>query len=183
VNRRKLITLLGGAAAWPLAARAQQQSIPMAGFLHQSAPDELYSALIGAFARGLKKTGFMESRNVVIEYHWAENRYDRLPAMAADLVGRQPAVIVAAYLPAALAAKAATATIPIVFISGTDPVKSGLVASFNRPSGNITGVSLFTNFLVQKRLELLREVVPSASVIGVLMNLKNANAGAQMRDV
>ena len=160
MRRREFIAALGGAAAWPLAARAQQR-MPIIGFLHQGVAST-YPDLIAAFKRGLNDSGYFEGRNVVIDYRWAENHYDRLPSMAAELVQRDIAVLVAAYLPAALAAKGATTAIPIVFVSGTDPVESGLVASFNRPGANITGMSVFTNLLIAKRLELLREVVPGA---------------------
>jgi putative tryptophan/tyrosine transport system substrate-binding protein len=182
VKRREFIMLLGGAAAaWPLGARAQQPAIPVVGFVSSRSPNESASA-VAAFRQGLTEAGYVEGQNVDLAFRWAEGQYDRLPALAADLARRQVAVIFATGgNPPAFAAKAATATIPIVFITGSDPVEVGLVASLNRPGSNVTGVSLFTSLLVAKRLELLREMVPTASTIAFLVNPNNSNAQPDTR--
>jgi putative ABC transport system substrate-binding protein len=179
MRRREFITLLGGAAAWPFAARAQQRAIPVIGFLNSASAVE-WSPFVAAFRQGLSENGYVEGQNIAIEFRWAEGHYDWLPMLAADLVRAGVAVIVATGgITSALAAKRTTTTIPIVFSSGGDPVKEGLVASINRPGGNVTGVNVLTTGLAAKRLEILREVVPNASVIGVLINPNNASAEAQ----
>src|SRR6516164_2292648 len=175
------LAALGGAAvAWLLAARAQQPAMPVIGFLNGGARDA-FVPMVTAFRRGLSEQGYEDGRNVAIEYRWAEGQFDRLPAMAADLVGRNATVIAAFAPPAALAAKAATSTIPIVFVTGFDPVKAGLVASLNRPRGNVTGVHLFLIGLEGKRLGLLRELVPQAALIGLLLNPRSPDSAGQLK--
>jgi putative ABC transport system substrate-binding protein len=181
IRRRELIAALGGAAAaWPLAARAQQPVMALVGLLSSTQLDDRQ---IGAIRQGLKHAGYIEGRNVAIKYRSADARFDRLPALAADLVADPVATIVALAPPSALAAKAATTTIPIVFAIGADPVDLGLVSSLNRPGGNVTGVAFLVNTLGAKRLELLREPVPSATVMGFLINPGNPSSESQIRDV
>jgi putative ABC transport system substrate-binding protein len=171
MKRRTFIAGLGSTAAWPMVARAQQQAIPVIGFLSPQSADDDYKSRAVPFLQGLKETGYVEGQNVGIEYRWAESQYDRLPALATDLVRRRVAVIVAAGgIDPALAAKAATMTIPIVFAIGGDPVAAGLVASLNRPGANVTGITNLSGELAPKRLQLLREVIPSAAVFGVLVD-------------
>ena len=183
MKRREFVTLLGGAAAvWPLAARAQQPAMPVIGFLNGTSP-EGYGLFLSAFRQGLSEAGYVENRSVAIEYRWAEGHYDRLPALAADLVRRGVTVIAATSTPANRIAKAATTMIPIVFTTSSDPVELGLVASLSRPGGNVTGVVMLNVELGTKRLELLREVIPRDTIIVVLTNPTNPNFEAQLRDL
>jgi putative ABC transport system substrate-binding protein len=183
MQRRNFITLLGGTlAAWPFAARAQKPAMPVIGFLH-SATLESRGAIYAAFHRGLGEAGFAEGRNVSVEYRWAENIVDRLPALAAELVRRKVDVIFAGGPPPAMAAKSATATIPVVFTSGVDPVKAGLVVSLNKPGGNVTGVNVFLDVLEGKRLGLLRELLPRAADIGVLHFPEGPATITQLNDI
>jgi len=169
MRRRGFLTLLGGAAAWPLMARAQQSAVPVVGFLNSASADG-YASMAAAFGQGLREAGYLDGTNVIIEHRWAEDQYDRLPLLAADLVSRRVTLIFA-NSPAIPHAKAATSTIPIVFMAGDDPVRLGYVASFNRPGGNLTGVTILSGELAAKRLRLLRDLIPQAKLIAVLVNL------------
>ena len=181
MKRREFITLVGSAAAWPLAAHAQQPTMPVIGLLNATRLDDRE---VSAVRRGLNDSGFVEGRNIAIEYRSAEGQYDQLPALAADLVNRQVAAIIAiGGTPSAPAAKAATATIPIIFSNGGDAVKLGLVSSHNRPGGNVTGVSFLVSALGAKRLELLRDLIPSATMIGFLVNPANPNTAADISEL
>ena len=181
VKRRDFIVFLGGAAAWPLAAWAQQPAMPVIGFLRSTSLADA-TGLITAFRQGLKEAGFVDGQNVAIEFRSAEDHIDRLPALVADLL-RRPVAVIVGNNNSAIVAKAATATIPIVFATGTDPVQEGLVASLNRPGGNVTGVSFLSGLLGAKRLELLRQLVPKATTIGVLVNPNLPDTEPERRDV
>ena len=182
VKRRSFITLLGGAAVWPFAARAQQPSMPVIGFLN-SAVAQAFTSRVAAYRRGLGEAGFFEDKNVAIEYRWANGQYDRLQSMAADFVSRRVAVITAGGPPAAIAAKMATSVIPIVFTTGDDPVRAGLVPNLNRPGGNVTGVHLFLSNLSAKKLGLLRDLLPQATVIAGLFNSVSQSAEIQEKEL
>ena len=182
MRRREFITLIGGAAAgWPLAARAQQSAMPVIGFLRSASLTDV-AYLVTAFRQGLKEAGFVEGQNVAIEYRSAEDHVERLPALVADLIGRQVAVIVGNHN-AALAAKAAATLVPIVFVTGADPLRDGFVASLNRPGGNVTGVSFLANEIGAKRLDLLRQLVPNAGMIAMLVNPGTPDTEAERREV
>ena len=180
MNRREFITLLGGAAvAWPLAARAQQPALPVVGFL-RSTDAQGFAHFVAAFRQGLKEAGFVEGENVAIDYRYADNQIDRLPALVAEFI-RRPVAVIVANTPSALAAKAVTKRVPIVFGTGSDPVRDGLVTSLNRPGGNVTGVVFISGLLGAKRLELLRQLAPKATTIGVLVNPNNPNTEGERR--
>jgi len=182
MRRREFIAGIGGAVAWPLVARAQKPAMPVIGVLHSGSPAPLADQM-AAFKRGLSETGFAENQDVSIEYRWAEGHYDKLPALAADLAGRKLSVLgTAGGIPPALAAKAATMTIPIVFLMGSDPIKAGVIASLNQPEGNITGVSFLENSLASKRVTLLSQIAPGAATIGMLVNPVNPDAEIEARD-
>jgi putative ABC transport system substrate-binding protein len=176
VDRRSFITMFGGAAVWPLVAHAQQAAMPTIGYLHSGSP-AAYSQLVAAFRQGLEETGYVEDRNIAINYRWTEGRYDKLPVLAAELVSDRVALIVAqGGDPSPLAARAATSTTPIVFTSSSDPVRLGLVDSLNRPGGNVTGFWAFTSLLGMKRLQFMRQLLPASTSIAVLVNPRNPNA-------
>ena len=182
MKRREFITLLGGTAAWPLAARAQQPAMPVVGFVNASSSTES-ARFAGPFRQGLADTGYIEGQNVTIEYRWADSHYERLPDMIADLVRRRVAVLAATSTPAALAAKAATTDIPIVFETAGDPITLGLVSSLSRPTGNVTGVTQLSSELVSKRVGLLHDLIPSAKIIASLINQSDPRAESQSREM
>jgi len=181
MRRRAFITLLSGTAVWPLAVGAQQAAMPVIGLLN-GGTSEADAFRVSGFREGLSETGYAEGHNVKFEYRWADGQYERLPTMAAELVNQRVALIAATFLPAALAAKAASATIPIVFVTGADPVKHGLVASLNRPGGNVTGISVLFNVIVKKQIEMLSQTMPPGGLIGFLVNPANSNAGPDTQD-
>jgi putative tryptophan/tyrosine transport system substrate-binding protein len=181
MKRREFITLLGGAVAWPVAARAQQSTMSVIGVLHGASPDGYFAQYVAEFRRGLAEAAYIEGRNVIIEYRWAEGQYDRLPALATDLVRRQVAAIFVTGTAASFAAKAATPTIPIVFSIGGDPVQYGLVTNFSRPGGNVTGISQLGNVLTSKQFELLHEIAPTTA-IALIVNPNNPNAASDISD-
>ena len=181
MNRRAFVTGLGAVFAAPLLAEAQVPTKPLIGFLHQGSQDP--PAITNAFGHGLRDAGITEGRDVTVEHRWADGKYDRLPVLAAELVNHRASVIAAAFLPAALAAKAATQTVPIVFLSGSDPIAAGLVSTLNRPTGNVTGIAFMFTLLGAKQLELLRELMPKATVVGALANPNNPNAEPQVREL
>jgi len=181
VKRRQVILGLGSAAAWPIVARAQRPALPVVGFVNSGSADG-YAPMVAAFRRGMKETGYVEGQNVAVEYRWAEGQYERVSAMAAELVRRQVAVIVA-NTPGTLAVKAATATIPIVFTTARDPVQVGLVGSMSRPGGNVTGATQLHEEVLPKRLELAHQLVPMATVIAVLVNPTYPNTEIELRDL
>jgi putative ABC transport system substrate-binding protein len=181
-TRREFITLLGGAAAWPLTARGQQPAMPVIGLLHSGSPGP-YGRVLAAFRQGLKDAGYVEGQNAAIEYRWAHGQYERLPALVAELINRPVAVLAAASTPAALAAKAATTTVPTVFTTAFNPVELGLVASLSRPGGNITGASQLNVEIGPKRLEVVRELIPTAKIVGLLVNPTNPAARGLSRDL
>jgi putative tryptophan/tyrosine transport system substrate-binding protein len=183
MGRREFVALLGGAATWPLAARAQQPAMPVIGWLNSESPDGAYGRMADAFRQGLSETGFVDGRNVSIEYRWAQSQSDRLAFLAAELVHRQVAAIAAAGTASALAATSVTTTVPIVFSTATDPVAMGLVASLNRPGGNVTGVTNLGTELVQKQLEMLHRMVPSATIMTALINPRFPVSETQSRDL
>ena len=184
MTRREFITLLGSAAiAWPLDARAQQPAMPVIGFLNSASP-EAFAPYVAGFRQGLQEGGYVEGKNIAIDYRWAGGQYSKLPTLAAELVSRKVSVIAATGgIPSARSAKEATASIPIVFITGNDPVNAGLVPNFNQPGGNITGVAFLINTLGAKRLELLREVIPGATTIGMLVNPTNPDVVPETKDM
>ena len=183
MRRRKFFGVMGGAVVWPVVARAQRPAMPIIGFLSSESPSQ-FGDMVGAFRQGLNELGFVEHRNVGIEYRWAEGQYDRLPALAAELVGQRVSLIAATGgTLAAHAVKGATTSIPIVFVSGDDPVRTGIVDRLNRPGGNITGVMIMTTMLAAKRLEVLRDLLPKATNIGVLFNPANRTAADQVKDI